>query len=417
MLQACCQSIINSIKTLLANKVRSFLTMLGIIIGVAAVIIIMAVGAGAQSLILAQVKTLGTDKIGVLPGSSDDDGPPTSAMGIVITTLKYEDALALNKKTNVPNLVDVVAYSKGVATVTWENHSYDTNISGTTVGYIPVEGGEVDKGRFFNEEEERNLSRVAVLGSTVKEELFGDSEALGKRIKIKKHSFEVIGIMKERGTVALQDYDDQIFIPIKTMQKIVEGVNHLGMIRAKVDHEENIDRAIDDMEMTLRDQHDISDQSGEDDDFTVRSAAQALDMITIVTNALKYFLAAMGALALLVGGIGIMNIMLVNVSERTKEIGLRKAVGANNKNILLQFLTEAITVTVLGGIIGIIMGVFISFLIAVGAHVLGYDWELIISPWSIILGVGVSASVGIIFGLYPARKAALLEPVEALRYE
>lgn len=411
------ESVNNSLKTLLANKARSFLTMLGIIIGVGAVIVIMAVGAGAQSLILAQIKTLGTDLVGVMPGSSEEDGPPTSAMGITITTLTYEDAIALNEKKNVPNLVDVVAYVKGVSSVTWGANSYDTNLSGTTVGYIPVEGGQVAEGRFFTKEEEKNLSRVVVLGSTVKKELFGESEAIGQTVKIKKHMFEVIGVMEKRGKVAFQDYDDQIFLPIRTMQKLIVGVDHLGLIRGRVDYEENIDKAIDDMELTLRDQHDIDDKTGKDDDFTIRSAAQALDMITTITDALKYFLAAMGGLSLLVGGIGIMNIMLVSVTERTREIGLRKAIGANNNNILYQFLMEAITVTFLGGIIGIIGGIIISLLVAVIANALGYDWEFSISLLSIFLGVGVSAGVGVVFGLYPAWKASRLEPVEALRYE
>lgn len=411
------ESVNNSLKTLLANKARSFLTMLGIIIGVGAVIVIMAVGAGAQSLILAQVKTLGTDLVGVMPGSSEEDGPPTSALGVTITTLTYEDSIALNDKKNVPNLVDVVAYVKGVSTVTWGANSYDTNLSGTTVGYIPVEGGQVAEGRFFTREEEKNLSRVVVLGSTVKKELFGESEAIGQTVKIKKHMFEVIGVMEKRGKVAFQDYDDQIFLPIRTMQKLIVGADHLGLIRGRVDYEENIDKAIDDMELTLRDQHDIDDKTGKDDDFTIRSAAQALDMITTITDALKYFLAAMGGLSLLVGGIGIMNIMLVSVTERTREIGLRKAIGANNNNILYQFLMEAITVTFLGGIIGIIGGIIISLLVAVIAKALGYDWEFSISLLSIVLGVGVSAGVGVVFGLYPAWKASRLEPVEALRYE
>lgn len=391
--------------------------MLGIVIGVGAVIIIMSVGAGAQSLILAQVKSLGTNIIGVMPGKSEGDGPPASAMGIVITTLTYDDIKAIKKKKNVPNLVDAVGYTKGVGTVSWGSHTYETNLNGSTVGYLDVEGGEVLDGRFFTEEEERNLAKVVVLGSTVKKELFGESDAVGQRIKIKKHSFEVIGVMEERGTVAFQDYDDQVFIPLKTMQKLIAGVNHLGLIRAKVDKEENIEQAMLDVEMTIRDEHDISDQTGKSDDFTVRSAAEALDVITTVTDALKYFLAAMAALSLLVGGIGIMNIMLVSVTERTREIGLRKAVGASNLNILNQFLVEAITVTVLGGVIGIIGGSFISFLISVVAKLLGYDWEFVVTIFSIILAVGVSMLVGLVFGLYPARKASRMEPVEALRYE
>jgi ABC-type antimicrobial peptide transport system permease subunit len=280
-----------------------------------------------------------------------------------------------------------------------------------------VEGGEILAGRFFTSEEEKNMARVAVLGSTVKKELFGESDAIGQKIKIKKHTFDVIGVMKERGTVAFQNYDDQILIPIKTMQKIIAGVDYLGFLRAKVDEAKNIDLSILDIEETLRDRHDIKDRTGASDDFSVRSAAQALDVIKTVTNALNYFLAAMAALSLIVGGIGIMNIMLISVTERTREIGLRKAVGANTLNILSQFLVEAVTITLLGGIIGIIIGVLISFIISVGANLLGYEWEFIVSITSIVLAVTVSTAVGLVFGLYPASKASKLDPVEALRYE
>jgi len=411
------QSIRVSVTALLANKVRSFLTMLGIIIGVGAVIVIMAVGAGAQSLILAQVESLGTNLIGVLPGKAEEEGPPASMMGIVITTLTYDDVLALRKKKNVPNIIEAVGYTKGIGTVSWGSHSYDTNLSGCTAGYTEVEGGEMERGRFFTENEERSMARVVVLGSTVKDELFGPSEAVGQRIKIKKHTFEVIGVQKERGTVAFQDYDDQVFLPLKTMQKLIAGVNYLAMIRAKIDSDADVERVINDVAITLREQHDIDDPTGSSDDFTVRSAAQALDMITTVTNALRYFLAAMAALSLIVGGIGIMNIMLVSVNERTREIGLRKAVGANNFNIMSQFLMEAVTVTVIGGIVGIIGGALISYIISVGANFLGYDWAFVVSFLSIILAVGVSMMIGLIFGLYPAHKASKLEPIEALRYE
>ncbi len=417
MLEFYKQSIRNSTKALLANKGRSFLTMLGIIIGVAAVIIIMAVGAGAQSLILNQIKTFGTDIIGVLPGASEEKGPPATVMGVVITTLTYEDALALKEKRNVPNVSSLVAYYKSISSVSWGSNSYDTNISGVTVGYLEVENGEVDKGRFFTKEEETNLSKVAVLGSTVKEELFGDSDPIGQKIKIKKHTLEVIGVMKERGTVAFQNNDDQVFIPIKTMQKLIAGVNHISMIRIKVDNPENVDKATNDVKITLRERHEITDQSGGSDDFTARSSAQALDMVTAITDALKFFLVAIAGMSLLVGGIGIMNIMLVSVTERTREIGLRKAVGANNKSIMLQFLTEASTITLSGGAIGIIIGSLISVLIYAVANFLGYDWSLSISIFSIILALVVSISVGLIFGLYPARKASKLQPVEALRHE
>ncbi|MBU4347818.1 FtsX-like permease family protein [Patescibacteria group bacterium] len=244
---------------------------------------------------------------------------------------------------------------------------------------------------------------------------FGESEAVGQRIKIKKHTFEVIGVMKERGTVAFQDYDDQILLPIKTMQKLIAGVNHLGLIRAKVDDENNIQRAINDVEITLRERHDITDMSGASDDFTVRSAAEALDVITTVTDALRYFLAAMAALSLLVGGIGIMNIMLVSVTERTREIGLRKAVGATYSDIMLQFLIEAVLITVAGGITGVIFGAAISYLISVGASSYGLDWRFSIPPKALIISLSFSAFFGILFGVYPARRAARLNPIEALQ--
>jgi len=410
------QDIKNSITALLSNKGRSFLTMLGIIIGVASVIVIISVGAGAQSLILAQVKSLGANLIGVIPGHSEDDSPFSAMMGFSVTTLTYDDAMALRDKTNVPNIVDVVAYSKGTGAVVWGPNSYDTQLNGATAGYLLVEGGEVDKGRFFTSEEEKNLARVAILGITAKKELFGESEAVGQRIRTKNQSFEVIGVMKERGTVAMQDYDDQILFPIKTAQKMF-GVNHVGMIRAKIDHEDNTGRAMADVEDTLRERHNITDTSGKNDDFTVRSAAEALDMITSITDALRYFLAAMAALSLVVGGIGIMNIMLISVTERTREIGLRKAVGANNSNISGQFLMEAVIITLSGGLAGIIIGVVLSFLIATGAQFLGYDWSFIVSLYSILLAIAVSVSIGLVFGLYPARKAGKLNPVEALRYE
>ncbi len=395
------------------NKVRSFLTMLGIIIGVMAVIIVMSVGAGAQSLIINQVKSMGSNLIGILPGASDEKGPPASAMGIVITTLKEDDIEAV-KKDN-PHILAVTGYVRGSDTITWGDQKTDTSFTGVSGDYLNVEDAVVGSGRFFTEDENRAANRLAVLGSTVAKDLFGDQDPLGKDIKIKKTVFNVIGVMKVRGTSGMQNQDDQIFVPLNTAQKLLLGINHISFARLKVDTAENVDSALESAKIVLRERHKIDNPKN--DDFSVRSMAQGLEAITKITNALKMFLAAVAAIALIVGGIGIMNIMLAAVQERTREIGLRKAVGAKNKNITAQFLLESIMITSLGGAIGIVLGILISFVVAKVAQVLGYNWDFSISISAIIMGVVVSVGVGLIFGISPARRAARLDPIEALRYE
>lgn len=391
--------------------------MLGVIIGVGSVILINAVGAGAQSLIVNEVKSIGTDLIGILPGKTDEGGTPAAAMGIVITTLTYEDALALKNKNNVPHVTEISAYSNTVANLSWQGNERINNITGTTTGHLEIMKGEIEEGRFFTEDEEVNLARKIVLGNTVKTELFGASEAVGQKIKVKKHSFEVIGVLKKQGQVGLRNFDEEVFMPIKTVQKILLGVNHVGLIHAKVDDEANLEQAMNDIRMTLRDRHDIKDQTGKDDDFTVQSSAQALEIITSITDALRYFLATMAGLSLIIGGIGIMNIMLVSVNERTNEIGLRKALGANNHSILIQFLLESVTITVFGGILGILGGSLCAIFISIVVNFLGYNWDLVISLGSVLVAVGVSSLIGLIFGIYPAKKASKLEPITALQYE
>jgi putative ABC transport system permease protein len=406
-----------SIASLLNNKTRSFLTMLGIIIGVAAVIIILALGAGAQGLIIAQVENLGTNKIGILPGKSDSNGPPASAMGIVITTLKYEDSVALRNNPQAPHIIGVDAYNNSSENLSYENNSYITNVRGVAGDYFTVEGGEVADGRFMTDNEMKSLSRLVVLGDTVKQQLFGDSSPVGKQIKIKNHPFEVIGVMKKRGKVAFQDYDDLVLIPNLAMRKTIMGIDYLNFIRAAVDDEKNMSETAEEAKAILRTQHGITDQTGANDDFDVRSSADALKLILTFTNALKLFLTAMASLSLLVGGIGIMNIMLVRVNERTREIGLRKAVGASNGKITLQFLIETMIITLIGGLIGLLIGTFVSYIAAIIIRHLGYAWNFSVTIFSVILAIGVSASIGFFFGLYPARKAAKMDPVEALRYE
>lgn len=396
------------------NKVRSFLTMLGITIGIMSVIIISSVGSGAQSLILNQIKGMGSNLIGVLPGKSDEKGPPASVFGISITTLKEEDGEAL-MNSGWPHFIAFSGYVRGIDTVSWSDNQTDTNFVGVNSAYTTVEDVTIAKGRFFTDEEDHGLSRVAVLGSEVADDLFGDLNPLGEKIKIKKVNFTIIGVVSKRGVSGFQNQDNQIFVPLQTAQKFLLGINHVSYMRLKVDEAQNVNPGIEFSKDILRDRHNISNP--ENDDFSVRSMAQGLEVMTQVTNALKLFLVAVAAIALIVGGIGIMNIMLAAVQERTKEIGLRKAVGAKNHHILQQFLVETSLITSLAGLLGIILGVLISYLVAVVAKKLGYSWDFVVSPMSIVFGCFVSVGIGLIFGILPARKASKLDPIEALRYE
>jgi len=402
----------SSLKLLRRNRNRTFLTVLGIVIGVSAVIVIMSVGAGAQSLIFDQLSSFGSNLISIMPGFSDEKGPPTSVMGITITTLKESDANALKQ---IDGVESVASYVRGVDGAAWQNRETDITYLGTNIDYLNVESVKIEKGIFFDESEEKSLAKVAVIGFQVAEDLFGEQNPLGEEIKIKRENFRVIGVVEKRGVEGFQNQDNLVFIPISTAQKLLLGINYVNLIRLKVSDENKIDSIMEQSKQILDERHDVN--KPEEEDFTIRSSAQALDVLKQVTNALRFFLSGIAAISLLVGGIGIMNIMLVSVTERTREIGLRKAIGATAGNIQNQFLTEAVVVTLIGGIAGIVIGFLISGLVAIVANYLGYNWQFVVTPSSIFLGLIVSSFVGIIFGWYPAHRAANLEPVEALRYE
>ena len=413
------------IRTLLARKERSFLTILGILIGIAGVIIIISLGAGAQSLVLGQVTKLGTNILSVQPGKSNEKGPPAQVFGIIVTTLTQNDANALRDKSRVPHAVAINPIVRGSVTATWGNKEVDTNFNGTDFNYSKVTNFTMQKGDFFNEQQEQGNANVIVLGSTVSDEMFAGTgvDPIGQVIKVRTSTetnvggipLRVIGVINSRGTAFFQDQDDQVFIPITIGQQQLLGIHYLQAINLNVDNSANINETIDDVTRVLKQQHHVLQDK--DVDFTVRNQADAVTLLTTITNALSLFLTAMAAIALIVGGIGILNIMLVTVAERTREIGLRKAVGATNRAVLTQFLYESGTLTFLGGIIGILVGVIVSYLIASLMHSLGYDWDFVISINSILLAVGVSILTGVVFGLYPAYKASKLDPIEALRYE
>ncbi|HUC88936.1 MAG TPA: ABC transporter permease [Candidatus Paceibacterota bacterium] len=417
-----------TVKDLLGRKGRSFLTILGIVIGIAGVIIIISLGAGAQTLVLGQITKLGTNMIGILPGKSNEKSPPASVFGIQIKTLSQSDVDAIKNKSKVPDATDVASFVRGNATVISGRQSVDTSFTATDGSYIRIQNVEMSKGAFFTDEEGASGANVIVLGYDVAQNLFPNGGEIGSIVKIQMPSsgpaskaiensipFRVIGVQKKLGTVAFQNQDDQVFIPFSIGQRQLLGIDYIQFIRVKVDSADNMKSTIDDITRVLREQHRITNP--DNDDFSVRDLADAIKILTSITDTLRIFLGLMASISLLVGGIGIMNIMLVNVSERTSEIGLRKAVGATTKNIRNQFLFEAVVLTLTGGLLGIISGVFISYMIALGAIFLGYDWTFIITPSSVILAVGVSVIVGVAFGLYPAIKAAKLDPIVALRYE
>ena len=406
-----------SLKNLIASKVRSFLTVLGIVIGVAAVIIIFSVGLSAQELILDQIRNIGSNLIVVIPGGSNDDGPPAAMFGIAITSLTYDDLEELRKKNKLPDVQAAAGYVMG--TVKGESDTEDLTRSflGTTASYIEVENASLEKGRFFTKDEERNMSKVVVLGSTIAKDLFAGRSPLDKVIEIKDQNFTVIGVFKERGSSAMgvTDQDGSVTVPLKTAQKLILGINHLALIRLKAIDEKSIKPLKANIAATLRDQHDIDNPS--DDDFTIRDQATALGLVGDITDVLRYFLLAIGIISLIVGGVGIMNIMLIAVSQRIREIGVRRAVGAKRADILVQFIVESITVSLVGGIIGIILGISIAFLAAVIINSMGYNWQFLLSPFSIITAVLISLGIGLIFGVYPATKASKISPMEALRYD
>lgn len=405
-----------ALDSLKVNRGRTVLTILGIIIGIAAVIIAMSAGKGAERYIVGQMEAFGTDYLEVeikVPNTTQasTENAMGMALGITITTLKLEDAEAIGKHPNISHWYggnisqDIVSYGGEIK---------KTMLFGVSSDFLEVDKGEVATGRFFSEDEDRGLARVVVLGSKVKDRLFGDGDPLGQKIKINRVNYQVIGVMKERGTVAFFDFDNLIYLPVRTLHKRIAGIEHLTFIMAKMIDTSLGDQTAEDITMLLRERHNITNP--DKDDFAVVTMEQAAEMIGVVVDGLTILLILIASISLIVGGVGIMNIMYFNVSERTYEIGLRKALGATKKDILYQFLLEAMAVTFIGGILGIVLGVVVALLICLLAKASGFDWGVNISLMSVVLGVGFSAVVGLIFGLYPARQAASKNPMEALRY-
>jgi putative ABC transport system permease protein len=400
-----------SLESMLGNKVRSFLTMLGIIIGIASVIAIMSLGAGAQSLITSSLKNLGTSTITILPGNSEDDGPPAIAMGIVVKTLTEEDADALAK---LPNVTGVLAYKEGSADITAGRRYTNANYAGVSANYPEVQDHALSQGRFFSEQEARAGKKVVVLGDEVRELLFPLSNAIGQTIKVQGQQFQVVGVLERKGSALFVSPDKQVYLPLKVAQHELAGESYLTSIRLKASSESVVELTKTRAQELLRIRHKITNDQ---DDFSVRTVNQALSVFNGVIGALKFFLAAIAGVSLVVGGISITNIMLMSVKERTKEIGLKKALGAKRSHIEQQFILESITLTLVGGIFGVALGTAFSFFVAIVMSLLDYKWAFVISPIAVLVAVGTSATIGLVFGVYPAKKAAELNPIDALRYE
>jgi putative ABC transport system permease protein len=406
------QSIRIALRALRVNKMRSGLTMLGIVIGVGAVIAMVAVGSGATQRIQEQIASIGSNLLMVLPGSATSGG---MRMGFGSTmTLTEDDARAI--ATEIPGVLTASGSMRGTAQVVFGNQNWSTAIQGTAPDYLEIRDWDLDSGRFFTQEDLDGATKVAVLGLTVKDNLFGDGEAVGQVVRIKKVPFTIIGTLARKGQTSWgQDQDDTVIIPLSTAKKRVLGISQanarfVGVIQIKAVSPDLLTdiqaQAVD----LLRQRHRL--QPYQDNDFDVRNLAEMFAVQAASTKTMTVLLGAIASVSLLVGGIGIMNIMLVSVTERTREIGLRMAVGARSRDILGQFLIEAVTLALVGGILGILVGIGGSTLIALLAN-----WSTLITPASIAVAFGSSAFIGIFFGYFPARKAAYLDPIEALRYE
>jgi len=407
-----------ALRALAANKLRAALTMLGIIIGVGAVITLMSAGQGVSVYIEQQFQGVGSNLLFVLPGNFEQNssGPPgRSASGAKLT---WGDVEALRDPLRAPDVMTVAAQLYSPATVKTAKRDMISDVSGVTPNYVDVRNWYPEVGRFFDEEDINSRARVAVVGRTVVETLFPDNPyPLEESIKINDIPFRIIGVLEEKGGSQFGDEDNTVLVPLPTAQtrlfsgRTPSGELQVSAILAQAVSEERMDAASEQISMILRDQHEID--FADEDDFSVISQADLIEVFGQITGVLTIFLGAIAGISLLVGGIGIMNIMLVSVTERTREIGLRKAVGARRRDILWQFLVEAVALSLVGGIVGVIVGVLGAQLISTLAE----GFSAVVTFKAVALATTFSAAVGLFFGIYPARRASMLNPIDALRYE
>jgi putative ABC transport system permease protein len=397
-----------ALKALRRNAMRTALTALGMIIGVAAVIVMVAIGTGASASIQNQIRSAGSNIVMVSAGSGGF-GPVRQGQGAV-TTLTAEDADAIRRE--VPGIRYL---SPGINTrvqIVSESSNWNTQVQGAGADLVAIRSWPMQFGSFFTDDDVRRGAKVAVLGSVTRDQLFGPGvDPTGAIVRIKNQPFQVVGVLTSKGQAAMgQDQDDTVLVPYSTVQKKLLGAQHLNNITVSAQNGVPLDTMTEEISAVLRTRHRI--QPGSDDDFMVRTLEEMTSMLTSTTNTMTYLLAGIAAVSLIVGGIGIMNIMLVSVTERTREIGLRMAVGARGRDILAQFLVEAVTLSAVGGIMGVGIGVLVSVVIANLA-----EWSTDVSVQAVALAFAFAGVVGVFFGFYPAQKASRLDPIEALRYE
>ncbi|WP_333595522.1 ABC transporter permease [Anaerospora hongkongensis] len=401
------ESITIALRALLSNKMRSILTMLGIIIGVGAVIAMVSVGLGVREKVQNSIASLGSNMLIVMPGAASSQGV-RSASGSSIT-LVTGDADYIRKTVSG---IDYVApsVSKQYQLIAG-NQNWTTTVQGITPDYMAIRSLTVGSGSFVTERDITARNRIAVLGATVAQNLFGSVNPVGQSVRINNTPYQVVGVLDSKGQSTMgQDQDDIVMIPLTTAQERLIGINYVHSINIQVTKMEAMDAVQEKITMILRQQHKIT--GTKEDDFTVRNLTSIMEMATETTGTITMLLGSIAAISLLVGGIGIMNIMIVSVTERTREIGIRKALGATYRDIMLQFLLESIVIGLIGGIGGILLGIASAYAISVIGGL-----NTVISVLSILVSFGFSIAIGLFFGIYPARKAALLDPIEALRYE
>ncbi|MDD4931485.1 MAG: ABC transporter permease [Candidatus Colwellbacteria bacterium] len=402
-----------SSKGLLVNRSRSALTILGIVIGIAAIIMVMSIGKGAEGLILKQVQGMGSKNIAIEPGRQ---GEGMDFSSIFTDSLRDKELETLLDKENVPHGTLATPIVMQTLNVSYEGEGKRTTVIGASGDLLKMFDVDLDDGVDITEDDIRSNSAVAIIGYDVKQDVFGFSNAVGEKIKIKDKTFRVVGAIGKKGQIGFLNVDKMVLIPHTTARQYLMGIDYFNQIILQTDSEANLQRTVDDVTVTLRDLHDITDITK--DDFTVHTQEDAAQMVGNIMGILTAFLVAVAAISLLVGGVGIMNIMLVSVTERTKEIGLRKALGATDKDIMSQFLLEAVMLTASGGLFGIILGAALSFLISIIlSRFMALNWSFVFPVSAAVIGIVVSGFIGIVFGLFPAKKASEKSPIEALRSE